>query len=109
MTKNQHHYFAKNGSYGSADEIVILDTADWPKENLDYRCADRERHEIAQRIMLGYGSIDQQDCPMMLLDATFCEFSGPVYRHFQYPDQGDSGGYFWDCPDCGADNHYEGD
>lgn len=108
------HYFAADGNYGDAAGIVILDTTDWSKDVWEYveMLSEGQRAEIAEDILLGYGSIDQQDCPFVYDDAEFdgaCGFTGPVYRHFEYPVQGESGGYTWECPDCGAQNNYEGE
>lgn len=115
MSEKQEHYFASDGSCGDAAGLVILDTTGWPADHWGYiaQLSGGKRAEIAEDIMLGYGSIDQQDCPGVWIDgdgrARECGFVGPVYRNFEYPDQGESGGYTWECPECGSENSYEGD
>lgn len=107
------HYFAADGNYGDAACLVILDTTDWTPDHWDYfdnHVPESERHVMAERIALGYGSIDQQDCPGILDDdETPCEWSGWVYRHFEYPTQGPDGGYTWTCPQCQSEHIYEGE
>ena len=105
------HYFAKNGHHGRAEALVVLDTADWGADHWDYieRLPDTERHLVAERILLGYGSLDQQDCPSIFDSGRHCRFTGVVYRHFEYPAQKESGGYTWTCPECDTDHEYEGD
>lgn len=107
----QQHYFASDGNFGDAAGLVILDTGDWPAGHWEAfdAIAESERHITAERIMLGHGSIDQQDCPGVTpIGETPCGFSGYVYRHFEYPSQGEEGGYTWTCPNCGSEYEYEG-
>lgn len=111
-TPQQQHYFASDGNYGDAAGLVILDTTNWRQKHFDYiaMLSEGKRAEVAEDIMLGHGSIDQQDCPGIFgaaLDRP-CGFTGWVYRHFSYPEQGEEGGYTWECPECGSENEYEG-
>lgn len=115
MTEPTQHYFAADGNYGDAAGLVILDTTDWTPDHWRYveSLSEGERAEIAEDIMLGYGDIDQQDCPAVASngmgdDLQDCGFTGYVYRHFDYPAQGSDGGYSWTCPNCGTVSTFEG-
>lgn len=46
------YYFAADGSYGDADTLIIVDTADWTEEDWDHIefARDRDRAEIAASI-----------------------------------------------------------
>jgi hypothetical protein len=52
------HYFAMDGSYGSATEILIVDTSLW--DNTDWaaieEASDDERSNVAQSIIDHYES-----------------------------------------------------
>lgn len=98
-------FFARDESYGDAEGIVILDTAEWSQEHHDYisdALSDAERYTVAHGISTGAGSLDQQDCPV-------CSFVGIVYRAFVSAPHGENGGYEWQCPDCGTVNEWEGE
>lgn len=56
MSANNDFYFAEDGSYGSADGITIVDTANWTDadwELIDFS-TDSERAALAQKISDGY-------------------------------------------------------
>jgi len=46
------HYFAKDGNYGDALGLVVVDTSDWTEEHwvLIDEAMDDERPEIAEEI-----------------------------------------------------------
>lgn len=107
-------YFAADGNYGDAEGLVILDTTGWTPDHWGYiaMLSDGQRAEVGEDLAAGRGSIDQQDCPFIYEDAEFdgaCEWSGYVYRHFEYPEQGADGGYTWTCPRCDTEHNYEGE
>jgi hypothetical protein len=51
-------YFAKDGSYGDAEELLIIDTSKWSDEEVEAieMCADSERWNIAAQIQANYES-----------------------------------------------------
>lgn len=46
-------YFATDGSYGDADDILVIDTSDWSDDEWDAvrECADSARHDVARQII----------------------------------------------------------
>lgn len=60
MTKrevlNQDFYFSNDGSYGSAEDMVILDTSDWTADDWDVieYSTDMHRVEAAEMIWRKY-------------------------------------------------------
>lgn len=53
---NQDFYFSSDGSYGTADEMTILDTEDWTDEDWELIefSTDMERSSVAQSIWEKY-------------------------------------------------------
>lgn len=47
-----HNYFAKDGNYGSADSLLIVDCTNWTSEDWDevWEAFDWERPEVAAKI-----------------------------------------------------------
>lgn len=106
MTK---HYFAGDGNYGDATGLVFIDTTDWAPGAWEYIdiLPEGMRAEVAEDIAAGRGVLDEQECPGFIDDA--CSFKGYVYINFFDPARKQAGGYAWDCPECEANNAYEGD
>jgi len=56
MSANNDFYFAYDGSFGSAEELTILDTTEWTDEDwelIDFS-TDMERSDVAQKIWQKY-------------------------------------------------------
>jgi len=56
MSANNDFYFASDGSYGTAEELTILDTTKWTDEDwelIDF-ATDMERSDVAQKIWQKY-------------------------------------------------------
>jgi hypothetical protein len=56
MSANNDFYFAYDGSFGSAEELTILDTTAWTDEDwelIDFS-TDMERSDVAQKIWQKY-------------------------------------------------------
>lgn len=53
-------YFAADGSYGDAEGLVVVDTADWSDDEFDavVGCADSERRDLARELKSNGGSRD---------------------------------------------------
>lgn len=53
------HYFATDGNYGSADQLVIVDTSDWDVEEWDIvdQTPERDRAMVAFQMAQGKGQI----------------------------------------------------
>ena len=47
--KRQLHYFATDGNYGSADDMVVLDTTDWTDADWEFisECHESNRQYVA--------------------------------------------------------------
>ena len=52
MSANSDFYFASDGSYGTAEELTILDTTDWTDEDWELIefSSDMKRANVAQHI-----------------------------------------------------------
>ena len=53
------HYFAADGNYGSADQLVIVDTSDWDVDEWDIidQTPDSDRAMVAFQMSQGKGQI----------------------------------------------------
>lgn len=56
MSANNDFYFASDGSYGTAEELTILDTTEWTDEDWELIefSTDMERSTVAQGIWEKY-------------------------------------------------------
>lgn len=54
-------YFAVDGSYGDAEEIIIVDTTDWSDDEwyAIRECTDSSRHGIVTQIIANAGDAAQ--------------------------------------------------
>ena len=50
-----NHYFATDGNYGNAENLVIIDTADWTEDEWDIieQSPENDRTKIAQQLSQG--------------------------------------------------------
>jgi hypothetical protein len=55
-------YFAKDGSYGDAEDILVIDTSKWSDEEREAidMCADNARWSIAAQIEANYSNNPEQ-------------------------------------------------
>jgi hypothetical protein len=55
--KGQHmnHYFATDGNYGNAENLIIIDTTDWTEDEWDIidQSPENDRTKIAQQLSQG--------------------------------------------------------
>ena len=51
------HYFAQDGNYGDATELIIVDTTNWTEDDwlLIEDATDSERADMAERITIERG------------------------------------------------------
>jgi len=50
-----NHYFATDGNYGNAENLVIIDTTDWTEDEWDIidQSPENDRTKIAQQLSQG--------------------------------------------------------
>ena len=50
-----NHYFATDGNYGNAENLEIIDTADWTEDEWDIieQSPENDRTKIAQQLSQG--------------------------------------------------------
>ncbi len=50
-----NHYFATDGNYGNAENLIIIDTTDWTEDEWDIidQSPENDRTKIAQQLSQG--------------------------------------------------------
>jgi chitodextrinase len=91
MSTREHYYFAADGNYDNAQELVTIETTDWSADVWTYldMLGEEEKYQAVKMVSEKRGSFDQQDCPA-------CGWTGQPVREFLDPERGDAGGYEWE-------------